>query len=161
MYEAAFEGCWWKAKSILKIHKGAATHAITENGNTILHVAVEMGHNYFIEKLLELLNEEDTEKPNHMGQTALHIAAVVGNEYAAQLLVQKRKQLLVIEDNFYRSPFDIAVLNGTHISAYLFKSLLSSGLSPDPDPRDAFVAVCAAINAKQYGELQGMVTLLG
>ncbi|KAF5782634.1 hypothetical protein HanRHA438_Chr11g0510971 [Helianthus annuus] len=58
LYEAAVEGWWWKAKYILKIHKSAATVAINENADTILHVAVEMGQNYFVEKLVEFLNDE-------------------------------------------------------------------------------------------------------
>ncbi|KAM0009909.1 putative RNA helicase [Helianthus debilis subsp. tardiflorus] len=53
LYEAAVNGCWWKAKSILKIHRNAATEVIHPNGNMILHVAIEMGNNYLVEKLLE------------------------------------------------------------------------------------------------------------
>ncbi|KAL9993870.1 putative ankyrin repeat-containing domain, PGG domain, ankyrin repeat-containing domain superfamily [Helianthus debilis subsp. tardiflorus] len=143
LYEAAFEGCWWKAKSILKIHKGAATKAVTENGNTILHVAVEMGHNYFVEKLLEFLKDgEDIGTKNNMGQTALHTAAVVGNEYAARILIQKRKELLEVRDFCDRSPFDSAIINKKHLTAYLFKS--------SPDPENAFFATCGALNTKQY-----------
>ncbi|MFS8024228.1 putative ankyrin repeat-containing domain-containing protein [Helianthus anomalus] len=78
LYEAAVEGWWWKAKYILKIHKSAATVAINENADTILHVAVEMGQNYFIEKLLGVFKrQKDIETQNSKGQTALHIAAMV------------------------------------------------------------------------------------
>ncbi|MFS7890888.1 putative ankyrin repeat-containing domain-containing protein [Helianthus anomalus] len=78
LYEAAVEGWWWKAKYILKIHKSAAIVAINENADTILHVAVEMGQNYFIEKLLGVFKrQKNIETQISKGQTALHIAAMV------------------------------------------------------------------------------------
>ncbi|XP_076927540.1 uncharacterized protein LOC143591122 [Bidens hawaiensis] len=130
LYDAAVEGCWWKAKSILKKHQSAATEAITANGNTILHLAVERGHNYFLEKLLEFV--EDIETKNQKGRTALHIAAMVGNTHAAQLLVQKKKELLVNLDHNQESPLDCAFSNmKLNMSTYLLKSAMSSDLSFD------------------------------
>ncbi|XP_076883475.1 uncharacterized protein LOC143532268 [Bidens hawaiensis] len=151
LYEAAVEGCWLKAKSILKVHKSAATEAITANGNTILHLAVQMGHNYFVEKLLELLKDgEDIEKKNIKGRTALHIAGMVGNEHAAQLLVNKRKQLLLILDHDGRSPAGCAFTNSKiNVSAYLYKSLLSSDLSGYPENYQQN-AIYPTIYTKQY-----------
>ncbi|KAM0036721.1 putative ankyrin repeat-containing domain, PGG domain, ankyrin repeat-containing domain superfamily [Helianthus debilis subsp. tardiflorus] len=150
LYEAAVEGCWWKAKAIMKIHKNAATQAITENGNTILHVAVEMGHNYFLEKLLELLESDHIETQNSTGRTALHIAAEVGNEYAAQLLVQKRKELLGILDHNGLSALHTAYINTKiNMAASLIKSTppSMSDTYSDNDKQNAFVA---AILTRQY-----------
>ncbi|KAF5812967.1 putative ankyrin repeat-containing domain-containing protein [Helianthus annuus] len=128
LYEAVVEGCWWKAKSILKIHKKAATEAITTDGNTILHLAVEWGQNYFVEKLLEYIKDgKDIERQNDKGRTALQVAATVGNMYAAQLFVQKRKELLVIRDHDQKSPFYSAFYNlKLNVSAYLLSPLSSN-----------------------------------
>ncbi|KAM0036915.1 putative ankyrin repeat-containing domain, PGG domain, ankyrin repeat-containing domain superfamily [Helianthus debilis subsp. tardiflorus] len=153
LYEAAVEGWWRNAKSILKTNKNAATEAVTENGNTILHVAVEMGHNYFVEKLLEFLADgKDIETQNHKGRTALHIAAIVGNTHAAQLLVDKRKQLLELKDRNKRSPLHLASANeNLDTYAYLFKS--STPRPFDSDIRSHISsksALLATIFSKQY-----------
>ncbi|MFS7940316.1 putative ankyrin repeat-containing domain-containing protein [Helianthus anomalus] len=148
LYKAAVEGCWWKAKSILKVNENAATEAVTANGNTILHLAVEMGHNYFVEKLLEFLkDEEGIETQNNKGRTALYSAARVGNDYAAQLLVQKRKELLLIKDSNGESPLDSANMsNKFNISTYLLKT------APPSSWKAANRAIQTAIIGKQYGE---------
>ncbi|MFS7917583.1 putative ankyrin repeat-containing domain-containing protein [Helianthus anomalus] len=126
-------------------------------------MAVEMGHNYFVEKLLEFLEDEkDTEIQNSMGQTALHIAAMVGNTHATQLLVQKRKQLLWIEDHNHELPFYVASLNmKLNISTYLFKSAQLSDSATYQDYKDD--ALFDAVITKQYGKLfiQGVVSVLG
>ncbi|KAJ0800099.1 putative ankyrin repeat-containing domain, PGG domain, ankyrin repeat-containing domain superfamily [Helianthus annuus] len=152
LYEAAFEGWWRNAKSILKTNEIAATEAVTANGNTILHVAVEMGHNYFVEKLLEFLADgKDIETQNHKGRTALHIAAIVGNTHTAQLLVKKRKQLLDFKDHNNRSPLHLASANANlDTYAYLFKS---STRPFDSDIRSHISnksALLATIFSKQY-----------
>ncbi|KAI7746973.1 hypothetical protein M8C21_018815 [Ambrosia artemisiifolia] len=152
LYEAAAGGWWRKAKSMLQNGEIAATEAIAANGNTILHIAVEMGHNYFVEELLEFLKtEEDIEKKNENGLTALHIAAIVGNTHAAQLLVQKREELLVIQDHDKKSPLDLASENmNLNIYAYLLKSSTPS----DSDEYSSYYshksALLAAIFSKQY-----------
>ncbi|KAM0006823.1 putative ankyrin repeat-containing domain-containing protein [Helianthus debilis subsp. tardiflorus] len=148
LYEAAVEGWWWKAKYILRIDKSAATVAINENADTILHVAVEMGQNYFVEKLLEFLKDgKDIETQNSKGRTALHIAAMVGNTHAAQLLVQKRKELLVILDSKEESPLDIAYANKKINTCTYFLKCPDLSLSSDKCQENA---ILAAILVKQY-----------
>ncbi|KAI7748766.1 hypothetical protein M8C21_014988, partial [Ambrosia artemisiifolia] len=154
LYQAVVEGCWWKAKSILKIHRHAATEAITKDGNTILHLAVEMSQNYFVEKLLEFFKDgKDIETKNHMGRTALHIAALVGNKKAAQLLIKKRKELFLIQDDKEESPLDSALSNlKLNISAYLLKAGQISDLSSFSGyhQQNIVKAICIAISTKQY-----------
>lgn len=110
LYIATVEGSWWKAKAILKNHRDAATNPISEDGNTMLHLAVGLGQNYFLENLLNFIdNGVDIEKQNSDGQTALHIAAIIDNRYAAQLLIKKRKELLGILDSKAHTPLCIFV----------------------------------------------------
>ncbi|XP_022027528.1 uncharacterized protein LOC110928805 isoform X1 [Helianthus annuus] len=152
LYKAAAEGWWRKAKSILQNNKFAATEAITANGNTILHVAVEMGHNYFVEKLLEFLEDgKDIEMKNDKGRTALHIAAVVGNTHAAQLLVQKSSQLLEYKDNNNVLPMHLASAN-TNLDTYAY--LFESRTPPRDSHFESYMsnqtALLAAIFSKHY-----------
>ncbi|KAF5812973.1 putative ankyrin repeat-containing domain, PGG domain, ankyrin repeat-containing domain superfamily [Helianthus annuus] len=152
LYEAAVDGCWWKAKSILKIHRNAATEAIIPNGNTILHVAVELGHNYLAEKLLEFLKDgEVIEKENLKGLTALHVAARVGNTDAVQLLVQKRKELLEIQhSDEERELLRIAFKYGKPSTcAYLLRCAPPSDTSTFTDLHQQY-ALRTAIITKQY-----------
>ncbi|GKC36891.1 ankyrin repeat-containing protein [Tanacetum coccineum] len=66
----------------------------------MLHIAVGIGKNDFIRKLLNFIEDaKQIEKQNADGCTAMHIAAIVGNKHAAELLVKKRKDLLGISDH--------------------------------------------------------------
>nr|GEV90274.1 ankyrin repeat-containing protein [Tanacetum cinerariifolium] len=86
----------------------------------MLHLAVGEGKNYFVQKLLNSIqNEELIEEKNIKGQTALHIAALVGNTYAAELLVKKRDNLLYVKDNLGKVPLVIAYSNN-QISTFTY-----------------------------------------
>nr|GEU33965.1 ankyrin repeat-containing protein [Tanacetum cinerariifolium] len=70
--KAIVEGRWWKAEGILKSHKDAATEAISNDGNTMLHIAVGIGKNDFVRKLLNFIEDaKQIEKQNADGCTAL------------------------------------------------------------------------------------------
>ncbi|GKB65577.1 ankyrin repeat-containing protein, partial [Tanacetum coccineum] len=167
LYEATVNGHWWKAKAILNEHKDAATEPITENGNTMLHLAVGMSQNYFVEKLLHFIQDrKDLEKKNSNGRTALHIAAIVGNKHAAQLLVDKRKELLEIRDYKALLPLNSAYNNmklNTYV--YLLKATKTIQQSPNldcyPDSyiRNAVKLLITAIFTKQYDLALTMVEI--
>ncbi|KAJ9550970.1 LOW QUALITY PROTEIN: hypothetical protein OSB04_015015 [Centaurea solstitialis] len=75
--------------------------AINNEGNTVLHLAVEKGHSNIVESLLRYQKKEEEVKEalemrNADGSTALHIAAIMGNTNVAQLLLEKHNQLLTI-----------------------------------------------------------------
>ncbi|GJY07321.1 ankyrin repeat-containing protein, partial [Tanacetum coccineum] len=111
LHTATLDGHWWKAKSILNNYKGAATWAISDNNDTLLHVTVREGNNYLLKKLLNIVGDgEQIEQVNLKGHTALHIAAIVGNKDAAELLVEKRKELLKIKDRKSKTPLACAYL---------------------------------------------------
>ncbi|GJT65169.1 ankyrin repeat-containing protein [Tanacetum coccineum] len=101
----ALEWHWWKAKAILKKYKDAATNSISDNGNTLLHIVVREGHNYFVKELLNFIQDGTLiEEQNLNGETALHTAVIVDNIYAVELLVKKRKELLGILNNDSKVP---------------------------------------------------------
>ncbi|PWA59555.1 Ankyrin repeat-containing protein [Artemisia annua] len=152
--DATHERNWWRAQSILRKHRFEVTIKINNVDETMLHLAVGEGKNYFIQKLLiSIQNEELIEEKNIKGQTALHIAALVGNKDAAELLVKKRDNLLYVKDRLGKVPLHIAYTTN-HIStfAYLFEATKTAGelLSKYQDSFEEFII--RLIYRKEYGE---------
>ncbi|KAJ9550971.1 hypothetical protein OSB04_015016 [Centaurea solstitialis] len=118
--EATKKGCWKDAKSILENGKDLERGPLDSEQNRVLHLAVGLiGHNDFIKDLLQFIQkrEDQSEKTRNLdgrslvlemrnlnGSTALHVAAIVGNRFAAELLVNKNKNLLTILDDRGRTP---------------------------------------------------------
>lgn len=159
LYKASVDGHWWKAKEILKTCEDAATERISDNGNTMLHLAVGMGQNYFVENLLNFIKKgKDIEKKNSVGQTALHIAAIVDNKYAAELLVRKRKELLRILDHTAHTPL-LSAYNNMNLETFIYLLEAGKTLTRSPDINlylDSYLEnagklVITAIFTKQYG----------
>ncbi|PWA71357.1 Ankyrin repeat-containing protein [Artemisia annua] len=96
-------------------------------------------------------------KVHSNGRTALHIAAIVGNKYAAQLLVDKRKELLEITDHKAHLPL-LSVYNNMKLNTYVYlleatKSIQRSphlDRYPDTYIRNAVKLLITAIFTKQY-----------
>ncbi|GJZ16292.1 ankyrin repeat-containing protein, partial [Tanacetum coccineum] len=150
--DATREGNWWRAQSILRKHKIELTTKINNVDETMLHLAVGEGKNYFVQKLLNSIqNEQLIEEKNNKGQTALHIAALVGNKYAADLLVKKINNLLYVKDNLGKEPLLIAYSNNQISTfAYLLEVTKKAGelLSKDHDSFDEFIV--RLIYRKEY-----------
>lgn len=71
---------WGEVKSTQKQDKDRATKASNSNDETVLHILVGIGENYFVNEMLSLI--EDVQLPkmiNLDGSTTLYIAAIVGN----------------------------------------------------------------------------------
>lgn len=159
LHKATAEGCWWKATTILKNHKDAYEDVIDDNGNTMLHLAVKMGHNSFVENLLNFIQEGNKiETKNHNGQTALHVSAMVDNKYAAQLLVQKRKELMDIVDQKAHTPL-VSAYNSMKFTTYVYLLEMTDitkrpRLSQYPEAyvQNGVKLLINAIFMKQYGE---------
>ena len=100
LHKATVKGDWNEADSIIKNKKHAVELEMSKDGSTILHLAVGIGHNEFVENLLWYIKDGDLcKRRSSDGSTALHIAAIVGNRYAAHLLLEENKNLLRIEDH--------------------------------------------------------------
>jgi len=128
LHDATIEGHWWKIKSILKNNEGAAKLVISDDGDTLLHLAVRRGKNNFIKELLNFIGNGEIENKNSEGHTALHIAAIVGNKDAAELLVEKRKELLEIKDDKLNIPVRSAyVSNQVNAFVYLWEAMKEKG----------------------------------
>ncbi|GKA92427.1 ankyrin repeat-containing protein [Tanacetum coccineum] len=120
LVEATLKGTWWEAKAILQNHKEAFIEGLDHCGNTMLHIAVAQGHNYFVEKLLNFIEDgEQVETINSNGLTALHIASFFDNRYAAELLVKKRKELIILDSYKGHLPLHTAFHN-MKLSTYVY-----------------------------------------
>lgn len=115
LLSVTIEGSWWKAKAILKNHENAATMVINKDGDTMLHLAVREGKNYFVNQLLNFIqNGSAITIKNSKGHTALHTAVIVNNTEAAKLLVNKNEKLLDVSMSDYGQhiPLYIACISG-------------------------------------------------
>ncbi|PWA94694.1 Ankyrin repeat-containing protein [Artemisia annua] len=92
LYDCIAQGNWNKVEELLIDYMFRVTDKITNNGNTILHIAVNSGKSH---ELLELLlgqipvNKQLVELKNSDGSTLLHVAAIVGNSKAVNILVAR------------------------------------------------------------------------
>nr|KAJ0196002.1 hypothetical protein LSAT_V11C700361950 [Lactuca sativa] len=125
LHKATVKGDWKEAESIIRNKKHAVELEMSKDGSTILHLAVGIGHNEFVENLLWNIKDGDLCKRRRSsdGSTALHIAAIVGNRYAAHLLLEKSKDLLRIKDHKGHVAWHKAYEN-MHLDTlvYLFKA---------------------------------------
>ncbi|GKB34598.1 ankyrin repeat-containing protein [Tanacetum coccineum] len=150
--DATRQGNWWRAQSILRKYRIEVTIKINNVDETMLHLAVGDGKNYFVQRLLNSLQEiQLIEERNIKGQTALHIAALVGNTYAAELLVKKRVNLLYVRDKLGEVPLLTAYSNN-QIS--MFTYLLEVTKTPGtllPTYQDSFEEfIIRLIYRKEY-----------
>ncbi|KAJ9536747.1 hypothetical protein OSB04_un000051 [Centaurea solstitialis] len=178
--KATMEGNWSEVKAVLIKHRDAMKEPLNSDGNTILHLAVGIGHNQFVQNLLRFIEEKEVKQAPEMrnldeieevleirnvnGSTALHVAAIVGNEYAADLLVKKNKGLLKILDKEHKDSLHVAYSNfqfDTFI--YLFKAANDDGktkkaISQVPGHIKIGINLLVnAISARQYSTTSKLV----
>ncbi|KAJ9536762.1 hypothetical protein OSB04_un000066 [Centaurea solstitialis] len=175
--KAIMQGLWPVVEATLSEGEDSERETLNSDKNTVLHLAVGIGHNNFIKNLLRFIEKkEEHEKKRNLdrssvlemrnlnGSTALHVAAIVGNRFAAELLVNKNKNLLTILDNDHQPPLFKAYSNmqfDTFI--YLWNAANDDGkskqaISQDPDRIKIGVnLVVNAISAKQYSTASELV----
>ncbi|KAJ9536757.1 hypothetical protein OSB04_un000061 [Centaurea solstitialis] len=177
--KATMQGLWPEVEAILTKGEDAEREPLNSDKNTVLHLAVGIGHNNFMENLLRFIQKkEESEKKRNLGRssvlelrnlngsTALHVAAIVGNRFGAELLVNKNKNLLTTLDHEDQTPLLKAYSNmqfDTFI--YLWNSTNDDGkskqaISRDPDRIKIGVNLLVnAISAKQYSTASELVKM--
>ncbi|KAJ0922916.1 putative ankyrin repeat-containing domain-containing protein [Helianthus annuus] len=114
LYEAATKGDWKAAKPILDEHPDVIRFAITENYDTLLHIAASAESTNvveeFVTKLVQLMESEDLELQNQNYNTALSLAAAAGNVKTAMIMVEKNPGLPEIPGNNRAMPLYTAAL---------------------------------------------------
>ncbi|GJT97579.1 ankyrin repeat-containing domain, PGG domain protein [Tanacetum coccineum] len=114
LYKTVLEGNTY-AIAILDEEGNNPWDKLTNNGNTVLHVAVgssTKNHELF-KKLLERTPTENTllDVVNSDGSTLLHVAAIGGNIEVVNMLVKRNPELLLATDKEGHIPLAISVSN--------------------------------------------------
>ncbi|KAJ0437998.1 putative ankyrin repeat-containing domain, PGG domain, ankyrin repeat-containing domain superfamily [Helianthus annuus] len=114
LYEAAIKGDWNAAKLILDENLDLVRYAITENHETLLHVAASTERTKavkeFVINLVTMMKKEDLELQNKNLNTALTLAAQAGNIETAKILVEKNPALIEISNISGVTPLYMAAL---------------------------------------------------
>ncbi|KAI3821758.1 hypothetical protein L1987_09330 [Smallanthus sonchifolius] len=114
LYEAAIRGDWKATKLILDKQPDLIRFAITENYETLLHIAASTESTKSVEEfvmnLVQLMDKKDLELQNKNSNTALSLAAVAGNVKTAMILVNKNPILIEIPGNDRIMPLYMAAL---------------------------------------------------
>lgn len=119
------EGDWKTADRILGDEESRhflVRCSITENCETMLHVAVSSEQPVFVQKLVDIMQIVDLGLQNKNGNTALGLAAITGNTQIAKILVNNGNLgLLTMENKKQMIPLYIAALYGKHdMVSYLY-----------------------------------------
>ncbi|KAM0041981.1 putative ankyrin repeat-containing domain, PGG domain, ankyrin repeat-containing domain superfamily [Helianthus debilis subsp. tardiflorus] len=114
LYEAAIKGDWKAAKPILDKRPDVIRSAITENYETLLHVAASAESTKaveeFVANLVLLMDKIDLELQNKNYNTALSLAAAAGNVKTAKIMVHKNPAVAEIPGNNRTMPLYMATL---------------------------------------------------
>ncbi|XP_035846290.1 uncharacterized protein LOC110942046 isoform X14 [Helianthus annuus] len=125
LYEAAIKGDWKAAKPILDKRPDVIRFAITENYETLLHVAASAESTKAVEEfvinLVTLMDKKDLELQNKNYNTALSLAAAAGNVKTAMIMVKKNPAVAEIPGNNRTMPLYMAALFGKpEMARYLY-----------------------------------------
>ena len=116
LYKAVLTDNWWNVYRILredpqKLSK-YLTVGISDNEDTLLHVAVKAGSSDVICELVNLMQSDDFAIKNRNGNTAFFIAAAMGRVEHAELMFEKNEKLTSIRGEKEMLPIHIAALGG-------------------------------------------------
>lgn len=113
LYEASIKGDWIAAEAILRHDQAHLVKcSITDNCETMLHVAASTQNTFFVQNLVDMMQPDDLKNQNSYGNTALCLAAITGNNNIARILVNKNQNLLTMRNASNIIPLYIAVLYG-------------------------------------------------
>ncbi|KAF3456057.1 hypothetical protein FNV43_RR00700 [Rhamnella rubrinervis] len=117
LYRAALEGDWRFAANT---QRNIINRAITNQGETALHIAAMAGHEKVVQELLRRLNEEDLEHVNLKGSNALCYAAISGNLKVVKQMLEAGSKRLPNPGSGVKPLMMAASLEHHEIVRYLF-----------------------------------------
>jgi ankyrin repeat protein len=89
--------------------------------DTVLHIAAGARHVQFVQKLVEMMNEQQLTLKDSNGNTAFSIAAAAGTIEIAQIMMKKNKSLPTIRGGQEMTPLYMAALLGqAEMADYLY-----------------------------------------
>nr|GEY54347.1 ankyrin repeat-containing protein [Tanacetum cinerariifolium] len=128
LYEAAITSDWESAKVILDKRPELVRYAITDGGDTILHIAVSAEDiimaEIFVNNLLDRMESEDLETKNCPGDIALTLAVAKGSILMFELMLNKHKALLSINRTLTLGALSSSTEHGNLDMALYFYNVL-------------------------------------
>ncbi|KAH6758244.1 hypothetical protein C2S51_018479 [Perilla frutescens var. frutescens] len=130
MYRAAMEGDWIAAEILLSRNPNLACDFVTDEDDRSLHVAVAMKHKKLVEKLVDMMDEDDLVLRDGRGYTACCYAAVSGAVEIARVMIEKNPNLATAHDENNVTPLHKAAMCGKKkMVSYLLESTKIENLS--------------------------------
>ena len=126
LYEASVKGDWETATTMFTDRPDLIRLAITENYDTALHVSASTKSTKlvenFVKKLVRLMRREDLLLQNRSAKTAFCLAAAGGNVSIAEIMVEKKPEIVNISGTQGMLPLYIASLYGKYeMVKYLYR----------------------------------------
>ncbi|KAL6289345.1 hypothetical protein ACE6H2_006855 [Prunus campanulata] len=136
LFDAVWSGDWNKANEFLTLHLDAIRARYPYSNKTALYMATELEHEHIVEKLVQLMSEEDLELTDTGGWTALSVAANRGNLKMVESMVRKNKKILSIPTgNRNMTPILLASLSEQwDVVHYLYSVTPLQDLVPEKGP---------------------------
>ncbi|XP_074291825.1 uncharacterized protein LOC141618630 isoform X2 [Silene latifolia] len=151
LYKAALSGNWGAAAKIHRDNRTCFTEKITKKGDTALHIAAVAGHAEFVSQLVTLMVTSRSRyvlrMTNHTGNTALCFAAVSGVVAIAKTMVEARRDLILIRNNYDLTPLLMAAMFGHRD---MVNYLLSNTLPDELSLKDQSSLFISTINTDLY-----------
>ncbi|KAI3879837.1 hypothetical protein MKX03_000456 [Papaver bracteatum] len=117
LFKAAIEGDWKVASKFLEKNPEGITKGITNDSQTVLHVAIRYGKKWnltFIKEIVNLMPPHVLKHQTNVSlHTALHYAAIYGYAKAAEVIVNRNPQLTQIVNGNGMVPLDRALQSVT------------------------------------------------
>jgi ankyrin repeat protein len=135
LYKAAIQGNWDAASEFFSSDPQSITAGITDNLETVVHIAIGSKKNVkFLQMLLEYMTTDDAALlVDCIGRTPLHFAAIFGNVEAAKLLIQKVRNFPNIAASDNQLPIHYAARHGQReMVSFLLPSTTSCTNEPGP-----------------------------
>ncbi|XP_059434765.1 ankyrin repeat-containing protein At5g02620-like [Corylus avellana] len=148
LYQAALKGDWEDAEALFEKYSDVFRRPITEENQTVLHIAVAAERPAFVKELVKRMSSDEMALPSKNGNTALCFAAVSGIVLIAKEMVEVNKKLPLIRGIGRKTPLYMAALNGRReMVSYLYP------LTPfeDLQPKERIEILVATISTDMYG----------
>ncbi|KDO74866.1 hypothetical protein CISIN_1g037015mg, partial [Citrus sinensis] len=121
LQKSARDGDWAAFETKFQQNPDLIRAAITNRGDTILHLAVVEKHPDFIEQVVNRMEVEDLALRDKQGNTAFLIAVITGNREAAVKMLSKNGGLLSVLEDDQATPLCKALyFEQMEIASYLY-----------------------------------------
>lgn len=147
---AALRGDIEEARRLLKLnhHRSVLCAAITENHETVLHVATGARHVGFVQEIIKLMEPVDLLLQDKNGNTAFCVAAMVGSLQIAKTMLEKNASLLTVRGGQQMTPLYLAALFGHGDMAKFLYAITKKNLTADDRKATFLISVHMGLYGK-------------